>query len=89
MHEAGVLHRDIKPSNFLIRREDEQPVLIDFGAAKWTFAKHSNSLAPYTPGYAAIEQVSEGRLGTWTDIYVIGAVMWRIVAGGNRPYEPP
>ncbi len=83
------MHRDIKPSNILIRREDEQPVLIDFGAAKWTFAKHSNSLVPYTPGCAAIEQVSEGRLGTWTDIYVIGAVMWRIVAGGNRPYEPP
>ena len=89
VHEAGVLHRDIKPSNILIRREDEQPVLIDFGAAKREFAKHSKSLAPYTPGYAAIEQVSEGRLGTWTDMYGIGAVMWRMVAGGNRPYEPP
>ncbi len=89
VHQAGVLHRDIKPSNVLIRREDERPVLIDFGAAKQEFAKYSKSLAPYSPGYAAIEQVSEGRLGVWTDLYGVGAVMWRMVAGGNRPNEPP
>ncbi len=89
VHEAGVLHRDIKPSNILIRREDEQPVLIDFGAAKQEFALQSKSVAPYSPGYAAFEQVSEGRLGTWTDLYGVGAVMWRMVAGGNQPYDPP
>ena len=88
VHEAGVLHRDIKPANILIRREDNRPVLIDFGAAKQEFAQHSKSLAPFSPGYAAIEQVAEGRLGAWTDMYGIGAVMWRMVAGGNRPYEP-
>ena len=88
VHAAGVLHRDIKPANILIRREDNHPVLIDFGAAKQEFALHSKSLAPFSPGYAAIEQVAEGRLGAWTDMYGIGAVMWRMVAGGNRPYEP-
>ena len=88
VHVAGVLHRDIKPANILIRREDNRPVLIDFGAAKQEFAQHSKSLAPFSPGYAAIEQVAEGRLGAWTDMYGIGAVMWRMVAGGNRPYEP-
>ena len=88
VHKAGVLHRDIKPANILIRREDDRPVLIDFGAAKQEFAQHSKSLAPFSPGYAAIEQVAEGRLGAWTDMYGIGAVMWRMVAGGNRPYEP-
>ena len=88
VHAAGVLHRDIKPANILIRREDDHPILIDFGAAKQEFALHSKSLAPFSPGYAAIEQVAEGRLGTWTDMYGIGAMMWRMVAGGNRPYEP-
>ena len=88
VHKAGVLHRDIKPANILIRREDDHPVLIDFGAAKQEFAQHSKSLAPFSPGYAAIEQVAEGRLGAWTDMYGVGAVMWRMVAGGNRPYEP-
>ncbi len=89
VHAAGVLHQDIKPGNILVRREDERPVLIDFGAAKQNFAEHSKSLAPFTEGYAAIEQVGEGKLGPWTDLYAIGAVMWRMVAGGNRPFEPP
>ena len=90
VHAAGVLHRDIKPSNILIRRSDGRPVLIDFGAAKQAAAKYTKSQAPYTEGYAALEQVGDtGKLGPWTDMYGVGAVMWRMVAGGNRPWEPP
>ena len=90
VHAAGVLHRDIKPSNILIRRSDGRPMLIDFGAAKQAAAKYTKSQAPYTEGYAALEQVADtGKLGPWTDMYGAGAVMWRIVAGGNRPWEPP
>lgn len=90
VHEAGILHRDIKPSNILIRLSDEQPVLIDFGAAKQIVARRTKSIAPFTEGYAALEQVADaGELGPWTDIYGVGAVMWRIVAGGQRPWEPP
>ena len=89
VHAAGVLHRDITPSNILIRREDSRPVLIDFGAAKQNAAQHSKSLAPHTEGYAAIEQVGGGDLGPWTDLYGVGAVMWRIVAGASPPWDPP
>ena len=90
VHRAGVLHRDIKPGNIFVRRPDDitgrpaQPVLIDFGAAKQNYVSlHSRSQAPYTPGYAAYEQVSsEGEIGPWTDVYAVGALMWRMVAGG-------
>ena len=89
LHRAGVIHRDIKPANILVRSADQRPVLIDFGAAKQAVAEHSRSMAPYTEGYAALEQVAEGKLGPWTDLYGFGAVLWRMVAGGNRPWEPP
>ena len=90
VHRAGVLHRDIKPGNIFVRRPDDitgrpaEPVLIDFGSAKQNYLSlHSRSQAPYTPGYAAYEQVSsEGDIGPWTDIYAVGALMWRMVAGG-------
>ena len=90
VHRAGVLHRDIKPGNIFVRRQDDitgrpaHPVLIDFGAAKQNYlARHSRSRAPYTPGYAAYEQVSSiGKIGPWTDMYALGALMWRMVAGG-------
>ena len=92
VHRAGVLHRDIKPGNIFVRRQDDitgrpaHPVLIDFGAAKQNYLeRHSRSLAPYTPGYAAYEQTSsEGDIGPWTDIYAVGALMWRMVAGSCR-----
>lgn len=89
VHDSEVYHRDIKPSNILVRREDGVPVLIDFGAAKQVTSLHTKSLAPYTDGYAAMEQIGEGHLGTWTDIYGVGAVMWRMVAGGSPPFSPP
>ena len=89
VHQAAVLHRDIKPSNILIRRSDDRPVLIDFGAAKQDFVRYTKSSAPHTQGYAAIEQMeADGKLGPWTDLYGLGAVLWRIVAGGHSPREP-
>ena len=89
VHSAGVVHRDIKPSNILIRRVDERPMLIDFGAAKQKVADYTKSLAPYTDGFAAMEQVAEGEIGPWTDLYAIGAVMWRMVAGGHASLDSP
>ena len=89
VHQAGTLHRDVKPANILIRQIDQSPVLVDFGAAKQAVAERTKSLAPYTEGYAALEQVSDGEVGPWTDIYALGAVMWRMVAGGNQPWDPP
>jgi parallel beta-helix repeat protein len=82
VHARGFLHRDLKPGNVLIR-PDGSPVIVDFGAAlplaqagagePWSFV---------TEGYAAPEQYFADRPeGPWTDVYGLGAIGYRALAG--------
>lgn len=82
VHAAGLLHRDIKPSNIMVR-DDGVPVLIDFGSARLAVNAKSQSLtAVVTPGYAPLEQYAvKGRQLPPTDIYALGAVLYRCVTG--------
>ena len=87
LHASEVTHRDIKPANIYLRR-DGSPVLLDFGAARQALAQHSRSVTSMaTPGYAAFEQYSSrGQQGPWTDIYGLGATLYRCVTG-KRPVD--
>jgi len=82
VHSANILHRDIKPANILIR-SDGSPVLIDFGAARNVALSGETSVfTTYTPRYAAMEQhYPGGDQGPWTDIYGLGATLYRAVTG--------
>jgi len=82
VHSSGIVHRDIKPANILIR-SDGSPVLIDFGAARYVAKSGERSVfSTYTPLYAALEQHQDiGEHGPWTDIYGMGATLYRAVTG--------
>ena len=86
VHAAGFLHRDIKPANIYIRA-DGAPVLLDFGAARLALGEKSKSLtAIISGGYAPFEQYSSTvKQGPWTDIYGLGATLYRAVAGRAPP----
>jgi serine/threonine protein kinase len=83
VHEHGYLHRDVKPENILMDRQNRVPILIDFGNARIASgAKSANLTAVLTKGYAPIEQYqTKGRQGPYTDLYALGAVLYRIIKG--------
>jgi tRNA A-37 threonylcarbamoyl transferase component Bud32 len=87
VHRRGVLHCDLKPANVLINR-DETPLVTDFGLARFlTEAYGDESLvADYIAGTAAFmapEQANarHGPLGTWTDVYGLGALLYALLTG--------
>jgi serine/threonine protein kinase len=84
VHSNKLLHLDIKPANVYLR-DDDSPILLDFGAARQTLSAEGVNLPPtYTLGYAAPEQYARrGELGPWTDIYSVGATVYSCFAGAG------
>src|SRR5438874_4208585 len=82
VHTNKLLHLDIKPANVFLRNDDS-PILLDFGAARQTLSAEGVKPPPtYTPGYAAPEQYARaGELGPWSDIYSVGATVYSCLAG--------
>lgn len=83
VHNAGFIHRDIKPPNIYIR-DDQSPVLIDFGSARQSLLEYTRTLTTLvSPGFAPFEQYvgKSDKQGPWTDIYGLGATLYRAVTG--------
>ena len=85
VHEIGFLHRDIKPSNIFLR-VGGAPVLLDFGSARQASSGTRSLTSVLTPGFAPLEQyASDGNQGPWSDIYAMGAVVYRAVLNERPP----
>lgn len=87
-HRNLVIHRDVKPSNILVDGNG-QPKLLDFGIAKIIDAAEDTRTVDraHTPEYASPEQLRGEAQSTATDIYSLGAVLYRLVTG-NSPRQP-
>jgi formylglycine-generating enzyme required for sulfatase activity len=82
LHEKKCYHRDIAPDNILMLA-GEQPLLLDFGAARRVIGDMTQALTVILkPGYAPIEQygdVPNMTQGPWTDLYALASVVYFII----------
>ncbi len=78
MHRRGVYHGDLKPSNIMFAKNGAVKV-IDFGTA-WIKGENKNRVQG-TPQYMAPEQAIEKVVNERTDLYNLGATMYRMFTG--------
>ncbi len=94
LHDAKVVHRDLKPGNIIMRPDVDgrsHAVIVDFGIGRQLTSADAPdeitgitraNIALGTVEYMAPEQILNSREVTpLTDIYAIGAILFRAVAG--------
>jgi len=97
-HAAGVIHRDLKPGNIFVERtgdpnRPERGKILDFGISKIAGkAKEEPTLTAFDAtlgsfAYMAPEQIrGAARADERADVYAVGAVAFRALAG-RLPFE--
>ena len=92
MHSLSMNHLDLKPANIMVRKADDEPVLIDFGLSKQYDAsggQTSTTPVGISHGFAPIEQYRPGGVATFTpqtDIYALGATLYNLLSGRIPPH---
>ena len=87
IHVFGILHRDLKPANVMLR-EDNSPVLIDFGLARRSLDDAGTTGVGQvlgSPYYISPEQAQGQRVDSRTDLYSLGVMFYEMLTG-QRPY---
>ncbi|MBX2825608.1 MAG: protein kinase, partial [Gammaproteobacteria bacterium] len=92
-HSRGIIHRDLKPDNIMIG-EFGEVMLMDWGLASAAVPGEKSELFGTgtglggTPAYMAPEaaQGKQDKIGTATDIYLLGALLFEIISG-SPPHD--
>ena len=84
-HAQLIVHRDIKPSNVIVDAEGV-PHLLDFGIAKLLEDSVEQTgtgtgMRVLSPAYAAPEQIRGEAVGTATDVYALGVLLYELLTG--------
>jgi len=82
LHLKAIVHRDLKPSNIFLAQHGVK--LLDFGLARPLTAGSDLTMPGVvmgTPRYMAPEQIEGGVVDARSDLFVLGTVLYEMVAG--------
>lgn len=89
-HEGGIIHRDLKPENVFLNGAG-RVVLTDFGVVK--AVREGSAVSGFgsktdiigTPGFMAPELMDGKPLGSFTDVFALGALLYNVTTA-ELPY---
>ncbi len=99
VHQGRLVHRDIKLDNLFYCEPDlsgaRRLKILDFGIARIAaedreamggVAPTADGMILGTPNFMSPEQIVSGKVDARTDLYAVGAVLYRLIAG-RGPFE--
>ena len=91
IHSRNMTHFDVKPANIVVRKNDDQPILIDFGLSK-QYDVHGDATSTLIPavsnGYSPIELYDPNHITSFlpqVDVYSLGATLYFLLSGNTPP----
>lgn len=96
-HALGIVHRDLKPQNLFAcdtPSGTERIKVLDFGLAKLLEGREESAALTQvgtvmgTPYYMSPEQIEDTHVGPASDVYGLGAVLYRLLTD-SPPFQHP
>lgn len=90
-HQRGLIHRDIKPSNIWLEEARGKVRIVDFGLARSLTEEQQlthRGMVIGTPAYMSPEQARGLELDCRSDLFSLGCVIYRMLAG-RVPFQAP
>ena len=88
-HSQGLIHRDIKPDNIWLQEDRDRVRILDFGLVRNSaedVGLTQTGVVLGTPKYMAPEQARGKNVDHRCDLFSLGSVLYRLVAG-QAPFE--